>query len=266
MEGKESKECLDKNQEISIFEYDEWKLPSTILINTRSGINIGQMMRTSYVLGLENFYYYDPESAWLDETQVNAIRRYSRGAVDSPTIQKVDGDIKRFLKNYKGRKIVTALSETAVPLYKFEFKENDLVIFGNEILGIPQDLVDISDAQVIIPMRRFQKSVSEGGALVKSMGMNTIESDSPCYSVSHAFAMVGYAIISQFCQEKSINGTWKYGEWTSPHSKSNITSENKKRERQEQSSQKTQRDKMTPQNKTLPEDKTSPKNKILPKK
>eukprot|EP01119_Soliformovum_irregulare_P003079 TRINITY_DN1337_c0_g1_i3.p1 TRINITY_DN1337_c0_g1~~TRINITY_DN1337_c0_g1_i3.p1 ORF type:complete len:318 (-),score=49.70 TRINITY_DN1337_c0_g1_i3:38-991(-) len=168
---------------------------------SRSGINIGQIMRTSYILGLDKFFYYDPQSFWKDEETAANIKRFSRGACNAPTIEEVK-DVKSFLQNYKGRKIATALSRNSVPAYSFEFKEGDLILFGNEIHGIPTDIVDMTDHQIIIPMRRFHRD------------NRTPTSASPCYSVSHAFAMVGYAIVSQFCQRHiSDNEGWRYGDW-----------------------------------------------------
>lgn len=59
---------------------------------------------------------------------------------------------------------------------------------------------------------RFAKK--SGGELAKSLGIEVVGGSVPCYSVSHAFAMISYAILSQFAKDNS----WKFGQWSAPAS------------------------------------------------
>ena len=75
---------------------------------------------------------------------------WTAGAIEYVEIIKID-DVNTFLSNYPGRKVATILDQDAQHLNDFEFKPNDLIIFGSEKEGIPDHFIDNVEESVYIP-------------------------------------------------------------------------------------------------------------------
>ena len=62
-------------------------------------------------------------------------------------------DLDEFLKKYKERRIILATTKGRNPYYNFEYKENDIILFGSETKGLSEKLIlDNMDNTVTIPM------------------------------------------------------------------------------------------------------------------
>lgn len=120
--------------------------------------NLSSMIRSAEFYGLKKVYIYDANNLLLPPTQskkaraemAHMARVWTAGAIEFVEIIKIV-DVHAFLSDYSGRKIATLLDENAQHLNNFQFKPNDLIIFGSEKEGIPDGLITNVDEGVYIP-------------------------------------------------------------------------------------------------------------------
>jgi tRNA (cytidine/uridine-2'-O-)-methyltransferase len=60
----------------------------------------------------------------------------------------------------EGRRIVLASTKAALPYTALEFKANDILLFGRESAGVPDDVHTHADARILIPMVEGQRSIN----------------------------------------------------------------------------------------------------------
>ena len=64
-------------------------------------------------------------------------------------------------------------TKAATPLHDFRFSPDDVLLFGRESLGVPDDVHDAADARVIIPLspgrRSFNVTVSAAIGLSEAL-------------------------------------------------------------------------------------------------
>lgn len=60
----------------------------------------------------------------------------------------------------EGRRLVLASTKAAQPYTQFSFKDNDILLFGRESAGVPDDVHDMADARLLIPMVEGQRSIN----------------------------------------------------------------------------------------------------------
>lgn len=60
----------------------------------------------------------------------------------------------------EGRRLVLASTKAAARYTDFVFAENDILLFGRESAGVPDDVHEMADARVIIPMVEGQRSIN----------------------------------------------------------------------------------------------------------
>ncbi|MCH2021593.1 MAG: TrmH family RNA methyltransferase [Saprospiraceae bacterium] len=120
--------------------------------------NLSSMIRSAEFYGLKKVYIFDSNNLLLPPTQSKKARAemahmakvWTAGAIEYVEIIKIE-DVDAFLSNYSGRKVATILDEDAQHLNNFEFKLNDLIIFGSEKEGIPEHLIANVEETVYIP-------------------------------------------------------------------------------------------------------------------
>ena len=120
--------------------------------------NLSSMIRSAEFYGLKTVYIYDANNLMLPPTQskkaraemAHMARVWTAGAIEFVEIIKIE-DVITFFRDYKGRKIATILDENAEHINNFKFDSNDLIIFGSEKEGLPNDLLPEIDKSVYIP-------------------------------------------------------------------------------------------------------------------
>lgn len=60
----------------------------------------------------------------------------------------------------EGRRIVLFTTRGAEPLPRFAFRPDDILLFGRESAGVPEDVHNAADARVIIPIRPETRSLN----------------------------------------------------------------------------------------------------------
>lgn len=60
----------------------------------------------------------------------------------------------------EGRRLVLASTKAAERYTDFAYAENDILLFGRESAGVPDDVHNTADARIIIPMVEGQRSIN----------------------------------------------------------------------------------------------------------
>ena len=69
-------------------------------------------------------------------------------------------DFETFFKKYKKSRIVLMTTKAKKIYHKFDFKKNDMLLFGRESAGVPKELHKIFKNKVMIPMNKRTRSLN----------------------------------------------------------------------------------------------------------
>ena len=69
-------------------------------------------------------------------------------------------DFDTFLKKYNKYRIVLMTTKAKKIYHKFDFKKNDMLLFGRESAGVPKELHKIFKNKVKIPMNKRTRSLN----------------------------------------------------------------------------------------------------------
>lgn len=58
-----------------------------------------------------------------------------------------------------GRRLVLASTKAALPYTRFEFRADDILLFGRESAGVPDHVHEAAEARILIPMVEGQRSI-----------------------------------------------------------------------------------------------------------
>lgn len=67
-------------------------------------------------------------------------------------------------------RIVLLTTHASQPYTKFEFQKNDIILMGRESAGVPQEVHDIVDARLLIPMNEKARSINVAVSAVMVVG------------------------------------------------------------------------------------------------
>ncbi|MCK5168229.1 MAG: RNA methyltransferase [Bacteroidales bacterium] len=160
-----------KNSELNRLSIEEFKKSGktplvVILDNIRSLNNIGSVFRTSDAFLIEKIILCGITA----KPPHKDIHKTALGATESVNWEYVESTIDAVNKlKYEGYNIVSIeQTEKALMLQNFEIEKNIkyAVIFGNEVKGVQQEVVNLSDYSIEIPQygtkHSFNISVSAG--------------------------------------------------------------------------------------------------------
>lgn len=145
-----------KNNELNRLSIEEFKASNktpivVILDNIRSLNNIGSVFRTSDAFLIEKIFL-----CGITATPPNKdIHKTALGATDSVSWEyhKDTSDVVKKLKKNDYKIISIEQAEQATMLQDFKTENNIkyAIIFGNEVKGVRQEIVDLSDYCIEIP-------------------------------------------------------------------------------------------------------------------
>ena len=69
-------------------------------------------------------------------------------------------DFETFLKRYKKFRIVLMTTKAKKLYHKFKFKKNDMLLFGKESAGVPEEIHQMIKNKVKIPMNKKTRSLN----------------------------------------------------------------------------------------------------------
>ncbi len=108
--------------------------------------NIGCIIRTAYAFGVKNILYLSDVDLWNHKT-IEA----SRGTIFAVNILKCDLKQFKYLDNqHNWYKIATVMDGT--PINQVQIPQNSCIMLGNEKHGLQQELIDLADMQITIPI------------------------------------------------------------------------------------------------------------------
>jgi len=160
-----------RNSELNRISAEEYKIAQktplvVILDNIRSCNNIGSVFRTSDALLIEKIYLCGitatPPNKDIHKTALDAEK-----SVDWEYLENTEDAVSK-LKNegYKVYAIEQVENSILLPDFKPSENEKVAIVFGNEVKGVKQTVVDICDGSIEIPQfgtkHSFNISVSAG--------------------------------------------------------------------------------------------------------
>ncbi|MGV8091724.1 MAG: RNA methyltransferase [Mangrovibacterium sp.] len=160
-----------RTYELNRLEPDQYKqtekVPLVVVLdNVRSGNNIGSIFRTCDALLVHSLYLCGitatPPSKDIHKTALNSEKwvdwRYFARTEDAVTLLKADG--------FSVMAIEQIDESIMLPDFKPEKDEKLALIFGNEVKGVQQKVIDLCDGAIEIPQfgtkHSFNVSVSAG--------------------------------------------------------------------------------------------------------
>lgn len=163
-----------QNEELNRISTEEFKqadkIPVVIILdNVRSQNNVGSVFRTSDAFRIEKIYLCGitstPENREVHKTALGA-----EDAVDWE-YEKNTLDVINRLKNegYKIYAVEQAENTTSLENFSIDLSQKYALVFGNEVKGVQQDVIDNSDGCIEIPQfgtkHSFNISVTVGMVL-----------------------------------------------------------------------------------------------------
>ena len=119
--------------------------------------NLSSMIRSAEFYGFKRIYIYDKNDLIKPPTNkkgranmAHMAKVWTAGAINHIEIIRVENPLE-FLTNYEGRKIGTIVNESTKHLNDFKFEREDLLIFGSEKDGLPEDIIELINEGVYIP-------------------------------------------------------------------------------------------------------------------
>jgi len=138
-----------------------------LLYNIRSEHNVGSIFRTADAAGVDKIYLAGYTPAPIDRfgRPVQKIAKVALGAEKAiPWEQKVTLELTLELiqeLKEKGTQIVSIeQAEISVGYKEFSQTKDVVYILGDEVRGVPQEILDASDVVVEIPMKGKKESLN----------------------------------------------------------------------------------------------------------
>ena len=134
-----------------------------ILIHAPSDFNnLCVLTRTLECFGICNCTVFDPHRLVRErygKSYSQRLRTLSAGAFSKIRFTRID-DTEAFIRAYAGRSLATVPDPSARSLYAFQFKDDDLVVFGSEACGLPEAIIGACDAKITIPQTGITQSLN----------------------------------------------------------------------------------------------------------
>ncbi|MCJ9671190.1 MULTISPECIES: tRNA (cytidine(34)-2'-O)-methyltransferase [unclassified Neorhizobium] len=119
--------------------------------------NTGTILRLAACLGLSVDII---EPAGFDISDRN-LKRSGMDYLENVTLAR-HVNWQRFdeWRKANGRRVVLASTKAALPYTRFEFRPDDILFFGRESAGVPDNVHEAADARILIPMVEGQRSIN----------------------------------------------------------------------------------------------------------
>lgn len=116
--------------------------------------NVGNVLRTAACLGAGVDLIEPMGFTWDDKRVARAAMDY----IDHVEVTR-HADWAAFLAQPRGR-LVLATTRGATRLHDFAFQPDDVLLFGQESAGVPDEVHERADARVLVPMRAQVRSLN----------------------------------------------------------------------------------------------------------
>ena len=117
--------------------------------------NAATIIRMAACLGLEVTIIEPAGFAWTDSSFKRAGLDYLDRAVvrRSPSWQA-------FRRETEKRRLVLLSTKAALPYSQFEFTRTDIILMGQESVGVPAEVHKAVEARILIPMKPGERSLN----------------------------------------------------------------------------------------------------------
>ena len=88
--------------------------------------------------------------------------RFKRVVMDYASLSKIvrHNSFEAFKKKYKKSRMVLMTTKAKKLYHKFKFKKNDMLLFGKESAGVPEEIHKILKNKIKIPMNKKTRSLN----------------------------------------------------------------------------------------------------------
>ena len=144
--------------------------------------NTGTILRFAACMGL-SVDIIEPAGFVLSDKN---LKRAGMDYIASVTMTRhINFEAFEVWRKAQGRRVVLASTKAAVPYANFEFRQDDILLFGRESAGVPDHVHDGADARILIPMAAGQRSINvalsaamiAGEALRQTGGFHPVSSE-----------------------------------------------------------------------------------------
>ncbi|WP_457583321.1 tRNA (cytidine(34)-2'-O)-methyltransferase [Ensifer canadensis] len=119
--------------------------------------NTGTILRLAACLGLAVDVI---EPAGFDLSDRN-LKRAGMDYIASVTLTRhINWERFEAWRVLSGRRLVLASTKAAEPYTRFEFRADDILLFGRESAGVPDHVHDRAEGRILIPMAEGQRSLN----------------------------------------------------------------------------------------------------------
>lgn len=127
--------------------------------------NLGALLRTADGAGVEAVVVLEPT---VDIYNSNVIRASLGTVFRVPVVSTSMAELKRICQQHKLTIYAAALTESAMPYYKIDYRSGSVLLLGSEAHGLSSALIADADQVVKIPMLGIADSlnVSAAGAVL----------------------------------------------------------------------------------------------------
>ena len=119
--------------------------------------NLGAIMRTADAAGVDAVIVCDPLT---DIYNPNAIRSGVGCIFTSQVVTCTTSDAISWLHEHNIRSYAAALTQSAVTYHQVDFRGPSAIVMGTEATGLSGEWLEMSDLQVIIPMKGIADSLN----------------------------------------------------------------------------------------------------------
>lgn len=147
----------------------------------RSTYNVGSLFRTAEGLGIEEIFLtgYTPHPSLANDKRLpHIVRKHEKDisktalGADKTIKWEYDEDIKNVINKLKVEGyLLVALEQTeqATELHDFNPSEKVALLLGTEVTGLPEDILNLTDTHVYIPMFGSKESFNVVQAAAMAM-------------------------------------------------------------------------------------------------
>ncbi|MCJ8519370.1 tRNA (cytidine/uridine-2'-O-)-methyltransferase [Pseudorhizobium tarimense] len=119
--------------------------------------NTGTILRLAACLGIGVDII---EPAGFDISDRN-LKRASMDYLSSvDLVRHVDWNAFESWRSGSGRRLILASTKAALPYVQHDFRPDDVLLFGRESAGVPDQVHQGADARILIPMTEGQRSIN----------------------------------------------------------------------------------------------------------
>ncbi|WP_281976772.1 tRNA (cytidine(34)-2'-O)-methyltransferase [Pseudorhizobium flavum] len=119
--------------------------------------NTGTILRLAACLGLK---VHIIEPAGFDISDRNLKRAGMDYLASASLTRHVTWQAFQDWRHSSGRRLILASTKAAMPYVTFEFRPDDVLLFGRESAGVPDNVHGAADARILIPMVEGQRSIN----------------------------------------------------------------------------------------------------------